>query len=553
MPVDFTYDLPMPLASSSRLPSSPKKHHRHKPPRTPSPHVMHKDAADVARILDPSYATSTRPAQAVAYIDAHGDLHDPDYRHFPVLPTPSPRRHRYSAFDDSYQDEDDDEDDEEDDGGERRGRRSFDSRPSAVSRRSSFVRPPSVVRPTSLVRQPSVARQSSIARQSHGRRIATTTSMHGLTPIHIPPAYPSSSASSNDTDTFLSTAGSFPSAHLSAHLQPVSASHRSASGSHLAGSQLSASHRSASGSHLSASHNSRLSASFPSHTSHLSFHPSSHPSSPHSVLRADSPLHTAAELDLTDSPPFALEPLPLEDVPMSVPLADDVHLPQADEKEEVVEDEKDEVSPVHAAERALLASERQHGQSLRKRKSRADKHWSTERARFDDRDAHALRARDAHALRARDAHALRAAALPPSHSQHVEGKKSVERRRSSVVRYARRRISHATTHAHADDRSIISDGDTFEGDNTTFEGTIEGNNTFEDPHARDELAMIVSHPATSDPSEKQDAYLPSSAAQEHDWTPTCGEALRREWQAVALRVRFALFRAKRRVRRRLGV
>ncbi|KAF9014221.1 hypothetical protein BDQ17DRAFT_1320845 [Cyathus striatus] len=36
-----------------------------------------------------------------------------------------------------------------------------------------------------------------------------------------------------------------------------------------------------------------------------------------------------------------------------------------------------------------------------------------------------------------------------------------------------------------------------------------------------------------------------------DWTPTCGQSLRRQWQAFALRFRFGVFRAQRRVKRRV--
>lgn len=57
-------------------------------------------AADISRLLDPAYASGSsssssstttpthhRHGQTRAYVDRHGDLHDPDYRDFPVLPT----------------------------------------------------------------------------------------------------------------------------------------------------------------------------------------------------------------------------------------------------------------------------------------------------------------------------------------------------------------------------------------------------------------------------------------------------------------------------------
>ncbi|KAG6918836.1 hypothetical protein DXG01_011241 [Tephrocybe rancida] len=49
-------------------------------------------------------------------------------------------------------------------------------------------------------------------------------------------------------------------------------------------------------------------------------------------------------------------------------------------------------------------------------------------------------------------------------------------------------------------------------------------------------------------------YTPSHEVQEREeqWTPTCAQALRRQWQAVSLRVRFGLFRARRRMRSRIA-
>ncbi|KAI0093778.1 hypothetical protein BDY19DRAFT_989320 [Irpex rosettiformis] len=45
--------------------------------------------SDASRLLDPSYASSSsvNVGPSRAYVDHSGDLHDPDYRHFPVLPT----------------------------------------------------------------------------------------------------------------------------------------------------------------------------------------------------------------------------------------------------------------------------------------------------------------------------------------------------------------------------------------------------------------------------------------------------------------------------------
>ncbi|KAK0211746.1 hypothetical protein IW262DRAFT_1301669 [Armillaria fumosa] len=48
---------------------------------------MHQSAkrAEASRLLDPSYYSSTHNYQPRVYIDRKGNMHDPDYRHFPVL------------------------------------------------------------------------------------------------------------------------------------------------------------------------------------------------------------------------------------------------------------------------------------------------------------------------------------------------------------------------------------------------------------------------------------------------------------------------------------
>jgi hypothetical protein len=47
-------------------------------------------------------------------------------------------------------------------------------------------------------------------------------------------------------------------------------------------------------------------------------------------------------------------------------------------------------------------------------------------------------------------------------------------------------------------------------------------------------------------------YAPEEFGEQHDWTPTCTQSLRREWQAITLSLRFSVFRLKRKVKRRLG-
>ncbi|KAG7448303.1 uncharacterized protein BT62DRAFT_918706 [Guyanagaster necrorhizus] len=48
---------------------------------------MHQSAkrAEASRLLDPSYYSTTHNYQPRVYIDRKGNMHDPDYRHFPVL------------------------------------------------------------------------------------------------------------------------------------------------------------------------------------------------------------------------------------------------------------------------------------------------------------------------------------------------------------------------------------------------------------------------------------------------------------------------------------
>jgi len=94
-------------------------------------HKMHTSnkhaAADLSRLLDPSYcsASTSKGNVSQAYVDPYGDLHDPDYRHFPTsFPSSSsssakrhnsPRPHWDLALDNSNALEDDcDELDEED-------------------------------------------------------------------------------------------------------------------------------------------------------------------------------------------------------------------------------------------------------------------------------------------------------------------------------------------------------------------------------------------------------------------------------------------------------
>jgi hypothetical protein len=86
--------------NSDEMPQRPNSpllfHHHHQQ----SKHSAAR-AADISRILDPSYSSSSASSSNVhAYIDRNGDMHDPDYRHFPIAhqPNPSKRRSSQSSY-----------------------------------------------------------------------------------------------------------------------------------------------------------------------------------------------------------------------------------------------------------------------------------------------------------------------------------------------------------------------------------------------------------------------------------------------------------------------
>ncbi len=80
MSPSFQYDIP-------RLPLAPTAH-----PKRNMSHRRQAKAADVSRLLDPSYLSSSASSSPNSvYADTDGNLHDPDYRYFPVV-APLPRR-----------------------------------------------------------------------------------------------------------------------------------------------------------------------------------------------------------------------------------------------------------------------------------------------------------------------------------------------------------------------------------------------------------------------------------------------------------------------------
>lgn len=99
MSPSFQYDLPMRTSLTATNP--PKRNFSHR---------RQAKAADVARILDPSYlSSSTSSSPASVYTDPDGNLHDPDYRYFPVVAA-IPRRPAWERGGD--EDDNEDEDDE---------------------------------------------------------------------------------------------------------------------------------------------------------------------------------------------------------------------------------------------------------------------------------------------------------------------------------------------------------------------------------------------------------------------------------------------------------
>jgi hypothetical protein len=62
-------------------------------PKRNMSHRRQAKAADVSRLLDPSYLSSSASSSPTSvYADTDGNLHDPDYRYFPVVVAPLPRR-----------------------------------------------------------------------------------------------------------------------------------------------------------------------------------------------------------------------------------------------------------------------------------------------------------------------------------------------------------------------------------------------------------------------------------------------------------------------------
>lgn len=110
--------------SSSSSSVSPPRHNRLMRKRSPSPSTRQ---SDIARLLDPAYASpNSHPYNGIRaiYVDHHGDLHDPDFRHFPIMHSHlNAHRQRWEPSYTTPADDDDDDDEYE----EEKRRSSFET------------------------------------------------------------------------------------------------------------------------------------------------------------------------------------------------------------------------------------------------------------------------------------------------------------------------------------------------------------------------------------------------------------------------------------------
>ncbi|KAG2145075.1 hypothetical protein BD769DRAFT_948316 [Suillus cothurnatus] len=73
---------------------------------------------------------------------------------------------------------------------------------------------------------------------------------------------------------------------------------------------------------------------------------------------------------------------------------------------------------------------------------------------------------------------------------------------------------------------------------------------------KEQCFMTRSKSPEKSPQTEKETYphneAPQPLAADGDWTPTCGHAVRRQWHAITLSLRFSLFRTKRRIQRRMS-
>ncbi|CAL1705418.1 unnamed protein product [Somion occarium] len=107
------YDRSSPASQHSSLHSAhrAKRRHSHRS-HSPAPRIStllphhgssqyspSSRAEDISRLLDPAYSSSSSTAASAsrAYVDHRGDLHDPDYRDFPVLRSKTTHKQRRTS------------------------------------------------------------------------------------------------------------------------------------------------------------------------------------------------------------------------------------------------------------------------------------------------------------------------------------------------------------------------------------------------------------------------------------------------------------------------
>ncbi|KAE9402423.1 hypothetical protein BT96DRAFT_918262 [Gymnopus androsaceus JB14] len=123
--------------------------------------------ADIFRLMDPSYHSSSSSEQAKAYIDCRGEMHDPDFHDFPVYPTRTVRSRCGKRVSDSQWEEDEEDELEEQ-----------ESRAQQYHRRQSSRRPRS-------------------SQSNHMRDYPTSTSNSYSSSTHYSSSSPSSSSPSS--------------------------------------------------------------------------------------------------------------------------------------------------------------------------------------------------------------------------------------------------------------------------------------------------------------------------------------------------------------------
>jgi hypothetical protein len=116
------------------------------------------------------------------------------------------------------------------------------------------------------------------------------------------------------------------------------------------------------------------------------------------------------------------------------------------------------------------------------------------------------------------------------------------------------------TRSHSKEQKRWSTSSTITDDNTiltVLSTSAPPDSPFSPPHHHHQLPPASTH----EYQEKAEMEREQSEMRARDlerevegdtWTPTCTQALRREWQAVSLRIRFGVFRAQRKMKNRIA-